>query len=116
MTIYQKADLRDAKSIRQFIDNRADWHPTIWEHAPRQPTFAAAVILATVNDLTAFEDAEATINQSKDRIYRAFVQVSDGTSSRCGAGSHADATIAKGFAYRNAVRQMILNDEGEKQT
>jgi len=112
MTIYQKADLSDAKSIRQFIDNRADWHPTIWEHAPRQPTFAAAVILATVNNLTAFEDAEATINQSKDRIYRAFVRVSSANSQRSqfGAASHTEADIARGFAYRNAVRQMLLSN------
>ena len=61
------------------------------------------------------EETKTVIKQCQGGDFTVYVTVTNGSSSRRGAGSHPESIVARGFAYRNAVRQMILNDEGEKQ-
>ena len=61
------------------------------------------------------EETKVVIKQCQGGHFTVHVTVTNGSSSRGGAGSHPESIVARGFAYRNAVRQMILNDEGEKQ-
>ncbi|MDP7281285.1 MAG: hypothetical protein QGG39_15565 [Candidatus Poribacteria bacterium] len=69
-----------------------------------------------LNKLSTFDQSKAVIKQCQGGDFTVHVTVTNGSSSRGGAGSHPESIVARGFAYRNAVRQMILNDEGEKQT
>ena len=86
MAKFQQADQMDAKSIRAFVNDPKSWNPLYLYHAPGVPTFAGAVLSA--------QEAK----------------LSTRSSSRGGAGSHPESMVARGFAYRNAVRQMILSE------
>jgi len=60
------------------------------------------------------EETKTVIKQCQGGDFTVYVTVTNGSSSRGGAGSHPESIVARGFAYRNAVRQMILNDEGDQ--
>ena len=105
MTKFQQADQMDAKSIRAFVNDPKSWNPLYLYHAPGVPTFAGAVLSAQQADLSTFDQSKAVIKQCLDGHFT----VTNGSSSRGGAGSHPESMVARGFAYRNAVRQMILS-------
>ena len=115
MTKFQQADEMDARSIRAFVNDPKSWNPLYLYHAPGVPTFAGAVLSAQQADLSTFDQSKAVIKQCQGGHFTVHVTVTNGSSSRGGAGFHPESIVARGFAYRNAVRQMILNDEGEKQ-
>ena len=87
----------------------------ISNHAPGVRTFAGAVPSAQEADLSTFDQSKAVIKQCQGGHFTVHVTVTNGSSSRGGAGSHSESIVARGFAYRNAVRQLILNDAGEQQ-
>jgi len=111
---YQKSDQMDAKSIQAYVNDPKSWNPIYLWHAPGVPTFAGAVLLAKESKLTTFDQSKVVIKQSNNGTFRAIVTVINGSSSRGGAGSHTDSIVARGFAYRNAVRQMVLSVGGAK--
>ena len=115
MTKFQQADEMDARSIRAFVNGPKSWNPLYLYHAPGVPTFAGAVLSAQEADLSTFDQSKAVIKQCQGGDFTVHVTVTNGSSSRGGAGFHPESIVARGCAYRNAVRQMILNDEGEKQ-
>ena len=115
MTKFQQADEMDAHSIRAFVNDPKSWNPLYLYHAPGVLTFAGAVLSAQDFKLSTFDRSKAVIKQCQGGHFAVHVTVTNGSSSRGGAGSHPESIVARGFAYRNAVRQMILNDEGEKQ-
>ena len=112
MTKFQQADQMDAKSIRAFVNDPKSWNPLYLYHAPGVPTFAGAVLSAQQAKLSTFDQSKAVIKQCLDGHFTVYVTVTNGSSSRGGAGSHPESIVARGFAYRNAVRQMILSGAG----
>ena len=115
MTKFQQADEMDARSIRGFVNDPKSWNPLYLYHAPGVLTFAGAVLSAQEADLSTFDQSKAVIKQCQGGHFTVHVTVTNGSSSRGGAGSHPESIVARGFAYRNAVRQMILNGEGDRQ-
>ena len=111
MTKFQQADEMDARSIRVFVNDPKSWNPLYLYHAPGVLTFAGAVLSAQAADLSTFDQSKAVIKQCQGGYFTVHVTVTNGSSSRGGAGSHPESIVARGFAYRNAVRQMIINDE-----
>ena len=109
MTKFQQADEMDARSIRAFVNDPKSWNPLYLYHAPGVLTFAGAVLAAHQSDLSCFDHSKAVIKQCQGGHFTVHVTVTNGSSSRGGAGSHPESIVARGFAYRNAVRQMILN-------
>ena len=115
MTKFQQADQMDAKSIRAFVNDPKSWNPLYLYHAPGVPTFAGAILSAQEAKLSTFDQSKEVIKQCQGGDFTVYVTVINGSCSRGGAGSHPESIVARGFAYRNAVRQMILNDAGEQQ-
>ena len=115
MTKFQQADEMDARSIRVFVNDPKSWNPLYLYHAPGVLTFAGAVLSAQQADLSTFDQSKAVIKQWQGGHFTVHVTVTNGSSSRGGAGSHPESIVARGFAYRNAVRQMILNDEADQE-
>ena len=74
-----------------------------------------AVLSAQQADLSTFDQSKAVIKQCQGGHFTVHVTVTNGSSSRGGAGSHPESIVARGFAYRTTVRQMILNNAGEQQ-
>ena len=109
MTKFQQADEMDARSIRAFVNDPKSWNPLYLYHAPGVPTFAGAVLSAQQAKLSTFDQSQAVIKQCQGGHFTVHVTVTNGSSSRGGAGSHPESIVARGFAYRNAVRQMILS-------
>ena len=114
MTKFQQADEMDARSIRAFVNGPKSWNPLYLYHAPGVPTFAGAVLSAQEAKLSTYDQSKVVIKQSQGDDFTVYVTVTNGSSSRGGAGSHPESIVARGFAYRNAVRQMILNDEADQ--
>ena len=112
MTKFQQADQMDAKSIRAFVNDPKSWNPLYLYNTPGVPTFAGAVLSAQQAKLSTFDQSQAVIKQCLDGHFTVHVTVTNGSSSRGGAGSHLESMVARGFAYRNAVRQMILSGAG----
>ena len=112
MTKFQQSDQMDARSIRAFVNDPKSWNPLYLYHAPGIPTFAGAVLSAQQAKLSTFDQSQAVIKQCQDGHFTVHVTVTNGSSSRGGAGSHPESMVARGFAYRNAVRQMILSGAG----
>ena len=110
MTKFQQADEMDAHSIRAFVNDPKSWNPLYLYHVPGVPTFAGAVFSAQQADLSTFDQSKAVIKQCQGGHFTVHVTVTNGSSSRGGAGSHPESIVARGFAYRNAVRQMILSN------
>ena len=115
MTKFQQADQMDAKSIRAFVNDPKSWNPLYLYHAPRVLTFVGAVLSAQDFKLSTFDQSKAVLKQCQGSDFTVYVTVTNGSSSRGGAGFHTESIVARGFAYRNAVRQMILNHEGDQQ-
>ena len=107
MTKFQKADEMDARSIRAFVNDPKSWNPLYLYHAPGVPTFAGAVLSAQEAKLSTFDQSKAVIKQCQGGHFTVHVTVTNGFSSRGGTGSYPESIVAGGFAYRNAVRQMI---------
>ena len=110
MTKYQASDARDAKSIKAYVNDPKSWNPFYLYHAPDVLTFAGAVLSAQQADLRTFDQSKAVIKQCQGGHFTVHVTVTNGSSRRGGAGSHPESIVARGFAYRNAVRQMILSN------
>ena len=100
------ADKRDEAAIRALLSGR-ELNPTYLWHAPKVPTFANAYLLAKQHGIV---KVNAEVSQTKDGDHIAIVRLRlpSTKSIRAGAGRHADPMIARGFAFRNAVRQLLV--------
>ena len=103
----QQSDLIDEAAIRAVLAGKPFSTPILLWHAPRIPTFANAYLLAKQHGIV---KVSAEVNQASDGDHIAIVRLRlPATKSvRAGAGRHADPMIARGFAFRNAVRQLLL--------
>ena len=110
MTKFQQADQMDAKSIRAFVNDPKSWNPLYLYHAPRVLTFVGAVLSAQDFKLSTFDQSKAVLKQCQGSDFTVYVTVTNGSSRRGGAVSHSGSIVARGFAYRNAVRQMVLSN------
>ena len=103
----QQSDQIDEAAIRAILSGKPFPNPILFWHAPRIPTFANAYLLAKQHGIV---KVSAEVNQASDGDHIAIVRLRlpSTKSIRAGAGRHADPMIARGFAFRNAVRQLLL--------
>ena len=103
----QQSDQIDESAIRAVLAGKPFSSPILLWHAPRIPSFANAYLLAKKHGITKIS---AEVNKTSDGDHIAIVRLRlPATKSvRAGAGRHADPMIARGFAFRNAVRQLLL--------
>ena len=103
----QQSDQIDEAAIRAVLSRKPFPNPILLWHAPRIPTFANAYLLAKKHRIT---KVSTEVNQASDGDHIAIVRLRLPATKtvRAGAGRHADPMIARGFAFRNAVRQLLL--------
>ena len=102
----QLSDQRDASAIRSVLSGKPLYPIYLW-HAPGIPTFANALNLA---QQLGFKKVSSQVTQTSAGDYVAIVRIQyPATKSiRAGAGQHTDPLIARGFGFRNAVRQLLV--------
>ena len=102
----QQSDQIDEAAIRAVLSGQ-ELDPTYLWHAPNVPTFANAYLLAKQNGIV---KVSAEVNKTSDGDHIAIVRLRlPATKSvRAGAGRHTDPMIARGFAFRNSVRQLLV--------
>ena len=100
------ADRRDEAAIRTLLSGKP-LNPTYLWHAPGVPTFANAHLLAKEHRITKVS-TEVSQTKNGDHIAIVRLRLPATKSIRAGAGRHADPMIARGFAFRNAVRQLLV--------
>ena len=102
----RESDEIDEAAIRAVLSGQ-ELDPTYLWHAPGVPTFANAYLLAKQNGIVKIS---AKVNQTKDGDHIAIVRLRlpSTKSIRAGAGRHSDPMIARGFAFRNSVRQLLV--------
>ena len=100
------ADRRDEAAIRTVLSGKP-LNPTYLWHAPRVPTFANTYLLAKAHGIL---KVSAEVNQTSEGDFIAIVRLRlpSTRSIRAGAGKHIDPMIARGFAFRNSVRQLLV--------
>ncbi len=103
----QQSDLIDEAAIRAVLSGKPFPTPIYLWHAPRIPTFANAYLLAKKHGIV---KVSAEVSRTKDSDFIAIVRLKlpSTKSIRAGAGRHIDPLVARGFAFRNAVRQLLL--------
>ena len=102
----RQSDLIDEADIRTVLSGQPLVPTYLW-HAPRVPTFGNAYLLAKAHGIV---KVSAEVNKTKDGDYIAIVRLRlPATKSvRAGAGRHIDPLVARGFAFRNSVRQLMV--------
>jgi len=102
----RESDKIDEAAIRAVLSGQ-ELDPTYLWHAPGVPTFANAYLLAKQNGIVKIS---AKVNQTKDGDHIAIVRLRlpSTKSIRAGAGRHIDPLVARGFAFRNSVRQLLV--------
>ncbi len=102
----RRADQIDEAAIRALLSGQP-LDPTLRWHAPGIPTFAHAYQLAKELGLT---KVSSQTKQANDGQHLAVVRLRHPStrSIRAGAGTHTEPLIARGFAFRNAVRQLLM--------
>ena len=103
----QQSDLIDEAAIRAVLSRKPFPPPILLWHAPRIPSFANAYLLAKKHGIVKIS---AEVNQASDGDHIAIVRLRlpSTRSIRAGAGRHTEPMIARGFAFRNSVRQLLL--------
>ena len=103
----QQSDLIDEAAIRAALAGKPFSTPIHLWHAPRIPSFANAYLLAKKHGIV---KVSAEVSQTSDGDHVAIVRLRlpRTKSIRAGAGRHTEPMIARGFAFRNAVRQLLL--------
>ena len=103
----QQSDLIDEAAIRAVLAGKPFPPPILLWHAPRIPTFANAYLLANKHRIVKIS---AEVNQTSEGDHIAIVRLRlpRTKSIRAGAGRHIDPLVARGFAFRNSVRQLLL--------
>jgi len=102
----QQSDKIDEAAIRAVLSGKPFPNPILW-HAPRIPTFANAYLLAKKHGIVKIS-AEVSQTSDGDHIAIVRLRLPSTRSIRAGAGRHTEPMIARGFAFRNAVRQLLL--------
>ena len=100
------ADKRDELAIKALLSGR-ELNPVYLWHKVGIPTFANAYLLAKEHGIT---KVSSEVSQTKDGDHIAIVRLRlPATKSvRAGAGRHIDPLVARGFAFRNSVRQLMV--------
>ena len=103
----QQSDKIDEAAIRAVLSGKPFPPPILLWHAPRIPTFANAYLLANKHRIVKIS---AEVNQTSEGDHIAIVRLRlpRTKSIRAGAGRHIDPLVARGFAFRNSVRQLLL--------
>ena len=103
----QQSDQIDEAAIRAVLSRKPFPNPILLWHAPRIPTFANAYLLAKKHGITKIS-AEVSQTSEGDHIAIVRLRLPRTKSIRAGAGRHIDPLVARGFAFRNSVRQLLL--------
>ena len=100
------ADKRDEAAIKAILSGQ-ELDPLYLWHAPGIPTFANALQLSKEYGIT---KVSSEVNQTSNGDFVAVVWLENtGTQSiRAGAGRHRDPMVARGYAFRNSVRQLLV--------
>ena len=101
-----RSDRIDEAAIKAYLSGQPIDPLFLW-HAPGVPTFANALQL---DQQLGLKKISSQVTQSSNGDYVAIVRLQHPTtkSVRAGAGRHADPLIARGFGFRNAVRQLLV--------
>ena len=102
----RESDKIDEAAIRTVLSGQP-LNPTYLWHAPRIPTFANAYLLAKAHGILKVS-AEVSQTSEGDHIAIVRLRLPSTRSIRAGAGRHTEPMIARGFAFRNSVRQLLL--------
>ena len=100
------ADKRDEAAIRAVLSGKP-LNPIYLWHAPKVPTFANAYLLAKEHEITKISTEVSQTSQG-DHIAIVRLRLPATKCVRAGAGRHTDPMIARGFAFRNSVRQLLV--------
>ena len=100
------ADKRDELAIKALLSGR-ELNPIYLWHAPLVPTFANAYLLAKEQGITKVS-SEVSQASNGDHIAIVRLRLPSTRSIRAGAGRHTEPMIARGFAFRNSVRQLMV--------
>ena len=102
----KQADQVDEAAIRALLSGHSLDPIHLW-HAPGIPTFAHAYQLAKEIGIT---KVSSQTKQANDGQHLSIVRLRHPStrSIRAGAGTHKEPLIARGFAFRNAVRQLLM--------
>ena len=103
----QQSDKIDEAAIRAVLSGKSFPTPIYLWHAQNVPTFANAYLLAKQHGIVKVS-AEVNKTSEGDHIAIVRLKLPSTKSIRAGAGRHADPMIARGFAFRNSVRQLLL--------
>ena len=103
----QQSDKIDEAAIRAVLSGKPFSTPIHLWHAPRIPTFANAYLLAKQHGITKVS-TEVGQTSEGDHIAIVRLKLPSTRSIRAGAGRHTEPMIARGFAFRNSVRQLLL--------
>ena len=103
----QQSDLIDEAAIRAVLSRKPFPPPILLWHAPRIPTFANAYLLAKKHRIVKIS-AEVSQTSEGDHIAIVRLRLPRTKSIRAGAGRHIDPLVARGFAFRNSVRQLLV--------
>ena len=101
----RRADQIDEAAIRALLSGQPLDLTLRW-HAPGIPTFAHAYQLAKELGLT---KVSSQVKLANDGQHLSIVRLRHPStkSIRAGAGTHKEPLIARGFAFRNAIRQLL---------
>ena len=101
----KQGDQIDEAAIRAVLSGQSPNPKLLW-HAPGIPTFAHAYQLAKEIGIS---KVSSQVKLANDGQHLAIVRLRHPStrSIRAGAGTHTEPLIARGFAFRNAVRQLI---------
>ena len=102
----RRCDQIDEAAIRALLSGQPLDPIHLW-HAPGIPTFAHAYQLAKEIGIS---KVSSQVKLANDGQHLAIVRLKHPAtrSIRAGAGTHPEPLIARGFAFRNAVRQLIM--------
>ena len=100
------ADKRDELAIKALLSGR-ELNPIYLWHAPLVPTFANAYLLAKEHETTKISTEVSQTSQG-DHIAIVRLRLPATKCVRAGAGRHIDSMIARGVAFRNSVRQLLV--------
>ena len=103
----QQSDQIDEAAIRAVLSRKPFPNPILLWHAPRIPAFANAYLLAKKHGITKVS-TEVSQTSEGDHVAIVRLKLPATKSVRAGAGRHSDPMIARGFAFRNSVRQLLL--------
>ena len=109
------SEIEEARRVRAFLDfTDISKESPLW-HAPGVPTFWNSIILGSQLNAQRIErKSTRSESHSGQIIHHVALKVKVGKHTRWGAASNESVEISTELAYRNAIRQLLINDPSLK--